>query len=75
MEATIRHVFDWRGLCEKVEEHCRTCPMSKKQRKQYGILPLKEAETIPWKRVNVDVVGPYIKRKRMLAMTMIDLSK
>ena len=81
MEATIRH---WRGLLEKGEEHCRTCricQMTKKQRKQYGLLPLKETETIPWKRVNVDVVGPYKyvprkkRRARMLAMTMIDLNK
>ena len=64
MEATIRHVFDWRGLPERVEEHCRTCEicqMTKKQRKQYGLLPPKDAETIPWKRVNVDVVGPYTR--------------
>ena len=25
MEATIRHVFDWPGLRERVEEHCHTC--------------------------------------------------
>ena len=80
MEATIRHVFDWRGLREKVEEHCRIChicQLTKKQRKQYGLLPPKEAETVPWKRVNVDVVGPYTVRtpkgkRELLAMTMID---
>ena len=81
MEATMRHVFDFRGLREKVETFCRTChicQMTKKQKKKYGHLPPKEAEeAIPWKRVNVDVVGPYTvktpKGKRtLIAMTMID---
>jgi transposase InsO family protein len=81
MEATIRHVFDFRGLREKVEQCCRTChicQLTKKQKKKYGHLPPKEAEdAIPWKRVNVDVVGPYTvdtpKGKRtLIAMTMID---
>jgi hypothetical protein len=80
MEATIRHVFDWRGLREKVEEHCRTCDLcqlTKKQKKKYGKLPVKEAEVTPWKRVNVDVIGPYTVRTPsgthiLQAMTMID---
>ena len=81
MEATIRHVFDFAGLREKVETYCKTChvcQLSKKQRKKYGHLPPKEAEeAIPWKRVNVDVVGPYKvkvanKELSLLAMTMID---
>ena len=64
MEATIRHVFDFRGLREKVEQCCRTChicQLTKKQKKKYGYLPPKEAEeAIPWKHVNVDMVGPYM---------------
>ena len=80
MEATIRHVFNWRGLRETIENYCRKCKicqMTKKQRKKYGLLPTKETETIPWKRVNVDCVGPYTVRTaqgvhEMLAMTMID---
>jgi hypothetical protein len=81
MEATIRHVFEFRGLREKVEHCCRTChicQMTKKQKKKYGHLPPKAAEeAIPWKRVNVDVVGPYKVAtpkgdKTLIAMTMID---
>ena len=80
MEATIRHVFDFKGLRTKVEEHCRTChicQLTKKQRKKYGLLPAKAAEVIPWKRVNVDLVGPYtVKTKKgrftLNALTMID---
>jgi len=81
MEATIRHVFYFRGLREKVEEHCRTChvcQLNKKQRKKYGHLPPKQAEECtPWKRVNVDLIGPYTvktptKTYELRAMTMID---
>lgn len=80
MEATIRHVFDWRGLREMVEEHCRTCSIcqrTKKQRKKYGHLPPKTAETTPWERVNVDIVGTYTVKtptgvRKLTAMTMID---
>jgi hypothetical protein len=81
MEATIRHVFEFRGLREKVEQLCRTChicQLTKKQKKKYGHLPPKEAEeAIPWKRVNVDVIGPYKAKtptgvQTLYAMTMID---
>lgn len=80
MEATIRHNFTWPGLTREVEEFCKTCPscqMFKKQRKKYGHLPSKLAETKPWARVNVDLIGPYtIKTKKkttqLRAMTMID---
>ncbi len=80
MEATIRHNFTWPGLTPQVEDYCKTChscQLFKKQRKKYGHLPPKKAETEPWKRVNVDLIGPYSintkKRKVQLrAMTMID---
>ncbi len=80
MEATIRQNFTWPGLKTQVEEWCRTChtcQLFKKQRKKYGHLPAKTAETQPLSQVNVDVIGPYKlktpKRKYQLrAMTMID---
>ena len=81
MEATIRHVFEFRGLREKVEQCCRTChicQLTKKQKKKYGHLPPKEAEdAIPWKRVNIDVIGPYTTKtpkgeRTLYALTMID---
>lgn len=80
MEATIRQVFTWPGLKPRVEEWCRTChscQMFKKQRKKYGHLPAKKAETKPWWRVNVDCIGPYpvrtpTKTYELRAMTMID---
>jgi hypothetical protein len=85
LEATIRQVYTWPKLREHVNEHCRTCDkcqLNKKQRKKYGHLPPKDAEVTPWKRVNVDLIGPYkIKSpndpkdkdpRELRALTMID---
>jgi len=85
LEATIRAIFTWPNLRAHVHEFCRTCKkcqLSKKQRKKYGHLPPKEAETTPWKRVNVDLIGPYKVKspkdpkgkepKQLRALTMID---
>ena len=56
---------------------CHNCQLSKKQRKKYGHLPPKQAETIPWQWVNVDLIGPYTiktpnKVHTLQCMTMID---
>ena len=53
--------------------------MFKKQRKKYGHLPAKEAEALPWSRVNVDLIGPYVVRTSttthtLRALTMHDQS-
>ena len=60
--------------CKKMQE-MSTC---QKNVKKYGHLPPKEAEpSIPWNRVNVDLMGPftvkiYDKKQQLLALTMID---
>ena len=80
MEATIRQNFTWSGLKPQVEQWCKTChtcQLFKKQRKKYGHLPAKAAETQPWSRVNVDLIGPYPintpkRTYKLRAMTMID---
>ena len=43
---------------------CAICQRNKKQRKKYGHLPKKTAETNPWDVLSVDIIGPYtLKRK------------
>ena len=47
-EATLRQVYYWpdmRKKCEKYISSCHTCQVFKKQRKKYGQLPVKKAET------------------------------
>ena len=79
-EATIRQTCTWPNLRSHVQtfcKTCRTCQLFKKQRKKYGHLPPKEAEGLPWSRVNVDLIGPYVVRTptashTLRVLTMID---
>ena len=81
MEATIRQNFTWPNICDHVKTFCATCPqcqINKRQQKKYGHLPAKEAEYLPWERVNVDLIGPYTVQmtedstQELRALTMID---
>ena len=81
MEKTLNVAFWWEGLRKDVEQFVRTChecQLNKKVRKQYGKLPAKTAEdAIPWKRVNIDLIGPLSVNTpsgtfKLDALTMID---
>jgi hypothetical protein len=70
----------WPGRTQDVERLCSTCQvcqMTKKERKKYGLLPPKIAESDPWVMVCLDLVGPFTirtsaKTHSLLALTMID---
>ena len=59
---------------------CPECQKAKKAKKAYGHLPPKDLEqeaVLPWKRVNVDMVGPLTAHAKngkfsFRALTMID---
>ena len=56
---------------------CHTCQLTKTKRVKYGKLPEKEAETVPWDVLCIDLIGPYkiINDNQTLtlwALTMID---
>ena len=80
MLSTINAIMYWHGMRKDIDNYvktCHTCQKTKKQRKKYGHLPPKKAEVTPWKRVNVDLIGPYTiqsknKEYSLRAMTMID---
>jgi hypothetical protein len=83
MVATINQTLWWPSLRKDVEQlvrTCRSCQLNKKTKnRKYGHLPAKEAEdSEPWKRVNVDMIGPFIVRDvnnvkhELRALTMID---
>ena len=72
----------WPGLTQDVECFCSTCPvcqLAKKERKKYGLLPPKTAESDPWVMVCVDLMGlctivtPHTTYS-LLALTMIGLA-
>ena len=62
----------------KSVQGCLVCQKTKRQRKKYGHLPAKQAEATPWDVLCVDLIGPYIIRRkgkeplRLHAITMID---
>jgi hypothetical protein len=81
-EQTIRQHFTWPKLRQQVEQYCKTCKncqMNKRQKKKYGHLPAKQPDAIPvpWKRVDVDLIGPYTLKTptkvwTLMCLTMID---
>ena len=68
MEKTISQYLTWHGLTTHVRRYCKRCPqcqMAKRLRRNYGHVPPKNAEFIPWKSVCVDCIGPYkVKHKK-----------
>ena len=80
-EETIRRTMTWPSLRTDVRKYCkncRKCQLCKRTRNKYGELPVKkDIDVTPWKRVDVDLIGPYtVKTKtgkhELRAITMID---
>ena len=43
---------------------CPVCQRNKRRQIKYGLLPPKEAESTPWDKLYIDLIGPYkIRRK------------
>jgi hypothetical protein len=72
----------WPGLTQDVEwlhSTCPVCQLTKRERKKYGLLPPKVAESNPWVMVMVciDLVGSFtikipLMTHSLLALTIID---
>ena len=61
-ELTIRQHFYWKNLRDDVVNHCKKCErcqITKRKTIKYGHVPEKEAETEPWDKLCVDLIGPY----------------
>ena len=61
-EETLRQHFTFPRLSQMVAEtvkKCPTCQKTKRSYQKYGYLPVKVAESQPWDKVCVDLVGPY----------------
>jgi hypothetical protein len=81
LEATLRETMTWPNMRKDILSHVRTCPQCQKYKRvrpKYGKLPEKQAEDAkPWKRVDLDMIGPYeVKAANgnftLRALTMID---
>ena len=80
-EATIAQHFTWSKMHEHIRRvcsTCHTCQLTKRTKKKYGHLPEKEAESYPWEKLCVDMIGPYSIKRRgkedlvLWCVTMID---
>jgi len=85
---SIKQHFTWTNMrkdVHKVCSRCNTCLLTKRKNKRnYGLLPEKEAESEPWGKLCIDLIGPYPiptkghkktkdpKPLQLWAVTMID---
>lgn len=75
---TIRQHFTWMNMKRCIEEfvsRCEICQKWKRNKKNYGKLPVAEPVVEPWKVVCVDLIGSYTHAatgNKYSAMTMID---
>ena len=57
----------WPGMRYRIRKHVKTCDRcqkGKRRKRKYGKNPAKIAETVPWRTVCADLIGPYtIKAK------------
>ena len=61
-ELTIGQHFYWKGLRKSVHDicsKCHTCQFLKRNKRNYGKLPAKQAETQPWDTLCIDLIGKY----------------
>ena len=61
-EETIGQHLWWPKMRDHITNYVKACPLcqkNKRRQKKYGLLPPKEAETTPWDKLCVDLIGPY----------------
>ena len=65
-EEMIFQHFHWPGIINSVQKevtNCDTCQRKKRSNKKYGKLPANLAEEIPWNKLCVGLIGPYVIRR------------
>ena len=81
LEETLVTVMYWPGLRANVRRHvksCKRCQKGKRRSRQYGQVPPKIADQVPWQKVCVNLIGPYTlkgldgKIMDFMCLTIID---
>ena len=81
LEETLVAVMYWPGLRADVRRHvksCKRCQKGKRRKQKYGHVPQKIADQVPWRKVCVDLIGPYTikgldgKIMDFMCLTIID---
>jgi len=60
-QLTIGQHFHWKGMATTIQQVCKkcyACSITKPDLRKKGMLPEKTAETIPWEKVCIDLIGP-----------------
>ena len=66
-EAIIYQHLYWPDTIDSVHKkgsNYDTCQRTKLSNKKYGKLPAKLAEEILWNKICVDIIGPYVIRRK-----------
>jgi len=79
-ELTIAQHYYWKGMKKDIQNVCQACSVClemKRKQKQYGLIPAKRPEIIPWHTLCIDLIGPYTFGKKdnevkLHCLTMID---
>jgi hypothetical protein len=75
---SIADAYTWVGMHGMIKEWCRGCDRCQRCKttyRQYGLLPPKQAEEIPWERLCVDCIGPYTFRRYAEGVSKKDREK
>ena len=67
VEVIIRQHLYWPEIMYDVQKevtNCDTFQRTKQSNIKYGKLPAKEVEGIPWKKLCVNLIGPYCIRRK-----------
>ena len=62
LEETLIAVMYWPGLradVKRLVKSCERCQKGKRRKQQYGHVPPKLSDQKPWRKVCVDLIGPY----------------
>jgi transposase InsO family protein len=66
-EETISQHLWWPNMRKHITvsvSTCASCQRNKRRHKKYGHLPEKEAEAMPWDKMCIDLIGPYVIRRK-----------
>ena len=66
-EAMLFQHFYWPSIIPAIQNegiNCDTCQRTKQSNKRYGKLTAKLAEETPWNKMCVNLIGPYIIRRK-----------
>ena len=81
MYETIAATLWWSSMKSDIIKHVKTCDRcqkGKQSKRKYGKVPEKLANIIPWRKICVDLIGPYTLKGKdgtildFMCLTMID---